>query len=105
LGKFQRLLNAAEKQIDPLDRSVLLTFESATTTPSDLQKRWPNEAPLMANPTLDNLAYLVEDRIRSARARGAESTQELMDYLARAIEIIRDDADAAPGGDINWLDS
>ena len=101
MSKFQRLLKSAENQLDPLDRSVILTFDLATSTPSGLQKRWPNQTPLTSNLTLDNLAYLVEDRIISANARGAGPTQELFDYLAKATEKIRDD-DALVSDGLDW---
>jgi hypothetical protein len=101
VSKFQRLLKAAENEVDPLDRSVILTFESATTIPTGLQKRWPNEAPMISNPTLQSMAYLVEDRILSAKARGAQSTQVLFEYLASAINRIRGD-DALLSDTTDW---
>ena len=101
MGEFQRLLRAAENQIDPLDRSVILTFDSATTIPSNRQERWPNEAPLASNLTLDDLAYLIEDRVVSAKARGAGSTQELFECLTKTIVRIRDD-DALLSGSLDW---
>jgi len=69
------LLKAAEKEVDPLDRSVILTFESATQIPTGLQKRWPSEAPMISNPTLESIEYLEEEQaiaktwIREVRAR------------------------------------
>ncbi len=101
MGKFQRLLTAAENEIDDLDRSVLLAFEVGTSMPTRLEKRWPNAAPATSHPTIESMEYLVADRIQSAQARGAFGAQELFKYLADVLRKIRDD-DAGLAAGPGW---
>ena len=91
MSKFQRLLKAAESEVDTLDQSVILAFELAISMPSDLQKRWPNVAPAVSNPSLEVMESLVADRIQSSSTRGAQLAEELFEYLSDVIRKIRDD--------------
>ncbi len=87
MSKFQRDLNAAETELDLLDRAVILTYAFSLWGEQTLQDRWPEDSALREPATLEQMIDLCRDRLQAAQQRNAAQSEkvfsEILDALGR----------------------
>ncbi len=87
MSRFQRDLNAAEKELDLLDRAVILTYAFSLWGEQTLHDRWPEDRALREPATLEQMIYLCRDRMKAAQQRNAAQSEmvfcDILDALGR----------------------
>jgi hypothetical protein len=96
MSKFQRDLNAAEKELDLLDRAVILTYSFSLWGEQTLQDRWPEDRALREPATLEQMIYLCRDRLEAARQRDAAQCEMVFRGILDALGRMQNDIES-PG--------
>jgi len=91
MSKFQRDLNAAEDQLDLLDRAVILTYAFSLWGEQTLQDRWPEDSALREPATLEQMIYLCQDRLTAAQQRNAAQSETVFSEILDALSRMQDD--------------
>jgi len=91
MSSFQRELNAAEKELDLLDRAVILTYDFSLWGEQTLQDRWPEDKALREPATLEQMLYLCRDRLIAAQERNAAQSDALFRILLDALSRMQSD--------------
>ncbi len=100
MSKFQRDLNAAEDELDLLDRAVILTYAFSLWGEQTLRDRWPEGRALREPATLEQMIYLCRDRLTAAQKRNAAQSEtvfsEILDALGRMQDDVVDPGEYGP---------
>lgn len=91
MSKFQRDLNAAEDELDLLDRAVILTYAFSLWGEQTLQDRWPEDRALREPATLEQMIYLCQDRLTGAQKRNAAQSETVFSKILDALSRMQDD--------------
>ena len=91
MSKFQRDLNAAEAELDLLDRAVILTYAYSLWGEQTLQDRWPEDSALREPATLEQMIYLCQDRLAAAQQRNAAQSATVFSEILDALSRMQDD--------------
>ena len=93
MSSFQRELNAAEKELDLLDRAVILTYDFSLWGEQTLQDRWPEDKALREPATLEQMLYLCRDRLIAAQERNAAQSEALFGSILDSLSRMQSDID------------
>jgi hypothetical protein len=91
MSKFQRDLNAAERELDLLDRAVILTYAYSLWGEQTLHDRWPDDRALREPATLEQMIYLCGDRLNAAQKRNAAFSETVFRNIIDALGRIQSD--------------
>ena len=91
MSRFQRELNAAEKELDLLDRAVILTYDFSLWGEQTLQDRWPKDKALREPATLEQMLYLCRDRLLTAKERKASQSEALFGSILDSLTRMQSD--------------
>ena len=91
MSKFQRDLNAAEAELDLLDKAVILTYAYSLWGEQTLEDRWPEDSALREPATLEQMIYLCQDRLTAAQKRNAAHSETVFSEILDALSRMQDD--------------